>query len=326
MCMSQQLPCVDMKKRLLRNINAVDNAGTDVPDDADVLDAALNDTPLDGDFLRHESRHLKDDSAAPPSPWAPYEQIFTASTGIARREDRPTTNPTPSVHGFVMMWYMWVGISQDQEHELGVKPNNFSRFFKPFIREHLPTKLDLNSWVGEEVMNNILKHGRVKDGLVYQWRPWMGTNEDRSTLPPAGFEFLDQYVSFLGTPGEGRLVWRQDQWGVPKPTSPEEVEKQRVIKGKLRRAEDTLVRFSIRIANWLAYWLVADYADNMMRSGRRAEEDRLTEVDVARAVVEILGDEWFELPFDCEGKLKSWKHTRDIHMTEATFIHIIRGN
>jgi hypothetical protein len=85
MCMSQQLPCVDMKKRLLRNINAVDNAGTDVPDDADVLDAALNDTPLDGDFLRHESRHLKDDSAAPPSPWAPYEQIFTASAGIARR-------------------------------------------------------------------------------------------------------------------------------------------------------------------------------------------------------------------------------------------------
>jgi hypothetical protein len=96
-----------------------------------------------------------------------------------------------------------------------------------------------------------------------------GTNEDRSTPPPAGFEFLDQYVSFLGTPGEGRLIWRQDQWGVPNPTSPEEVEKQRVIKDKLHRPKDTLVRFSIRIANWLAYWLVADYAYNMMRSGSR---------------------------------------------------------
>jgi len=57
--------------------------------------------------------------------------------------------------------------------------------------------------------------------------------------------------------------------GRPETHVPEEVEKQGVIKDKLRRAEDTLVRFSIRIANWLAYWLVADYAYNMMRSGSR---------------------------------------------------------
>lgn len=112
---------------------------------------------------------------------------------------------------------------------------------------------------------------------------------------------------------------------MPKPTSPEEVEKHRVIKEKLLRAEDNLVCLSIRIANWLAYWLVDKYAYNMMHSGRRAEEDRLTEVDIARAVVEILGDEWFELPFDDDGKLKWWKHKRDIRITEADFIHLIRG-
>jgi hypothetical protein len=39
-------------------------------------------------------------------------------------------------------------------------------------------------------------------------------------------------------------------------------------------------------------------------------------------VIEILGDEWFELPFDHEGKLESWKNKRDFYMTEEQFDHI----
>jgi hypothetical protein len=324
MCRMEQLPRVDLKKRLLRNIDLVDNAGADLPDDADVLDAALNDTPLDGDFLRHEANHLHKDDSDQPTHLEAYNEIFTADTGIARRNDRPTTEPTTEVHAFVTTWYMMTVVDKDPVHELGTQPPGFSWFFEDFVLEHLPAKLDLDSWVGDKVMNMFSTYGSITDGAVYQWRPWMGTNEDRSTPSPPGFEFLDRYVSFFGTPGEGRLVWRKNQWGVPKPTSLEEERNQKIIEGKLRRAEENLVRFSIRIANWLAWWLVNIYAYNIMHSGDGIERRRLTASDIPKAVIEILGDEWFKLPFDHEGKLKSWKCKRDIRISNERFTHIIR--
>jgi hypothetical protein len=39
---------------------------------------------------------------------------------------------------------------------------------------------------------------------------------------------------------------------------------------------------------------------------------RLTGANIVEAVVEILGDEWFQLPFDTEGKLKKWKFQRTL--------------
>jgi hypothetical protein len=50
--------------------------------------------------------------------------------------------------------------------------------------------------------------------------------------------------------------------------------------------------------------------------------EKLAPEDIASAVIEILGDEWFELPFDHEGKLESWKNKRDFYMTEEQFDHI----
>jgi hypothetical protein len=34
-------------------------------------------------------------------------------------------------------------------------------------------------------------------------------------------------------------------------------------------------------------------------------------------VIEILGDEWFDLPFDHDRKLRSWKHKRDFFAYEC---------
>jgi hypothetical protein len=323
MCISEQLPRVDLKRRLLANLYNATEPGENMSDDANILEAAQNDTPLDGDFLRHEANNLYDDEPEGPRPWEAYEEIFTAETGIARRANRPTLHPTPRVHNFVSRWYMWIGATKDPEHEIGVQPLGFESLFETFIRENLPKKLDLNSWVGVRVTDMLSRHAGVVEGAVHQWSPWMGTNEQRSTPPPAGFEFLDKYISFLGTPSEGRLVWRKDQWGVPKPSSEEEAKKQKQIERKLRRAEDNLERLSIRIANWLAYWLVEVYAHEIMHVNDGVERERLTAKEIVNAVIEILGDEWFELPFDHEVKLKSWKHKRDMPITENKFTHII---
>ena len=123
--------------------------------------------------------------------------------------------------------------------------------------------------------------------------------------------------------GEGRLVWRKDRWGVQIPTSQDEASKQTMIEGKLSRAEDSLVRLSIRIANWLANWLVFSCAHKMMHLLDDVDRERLTPEDISNAVIEILGNEWSELPLDHEGKLKSWKNKRDIPMNKSQFDHIL---
>jgi hypothetical protein len=324
MCIPEQLQPVDFKKRVLNNLDTVNNAGADMPDDADIFAAALNDTPLDGDFLQHAADNLYEEESDEPKPWDAYEEIFTADTGIARRDDRTSTYPTADLRQFVIRWYMGMGQLPDPVHEIGTQPTGFFRFFAAFIRGHLPAKLDLNSWVGDDVMAMLSKKDYMEDGVVVQWRPWMGTNQRQRLSIPPGFEFLKKYVSFVGTPGEGRLVWRQDQWGVLKPTTIEEARRHIRIKEKLRRAESHLVGLSIRIANWLAWWLVNIYAHEIMHEEDEIERRRLRAREIPKAVIEILGDEWFELPFDRKEKLKSWKNKRDMAISGEHFTHIIR--
>jgi hypothetical protein len=324
MCMSQQLPPIDLKKRLIRNLVAVNNAGADMPDEADILEAAQNGTPLDGDFLAHEARHLHEDEPEQPRPRETFEEIFTANRGIARRDDRSTTIPTPEVRNFVARWYIYTGLLADSRHEISTRLTGFFEFFEAFIRQHLPAKLDLDSWVGVHVVDLLSTHPGVKDGTALQWRPWMGTYDQRSTPPPAGLEFLGKYVGFVGRGTPGGPVWRKDRWGVPIPTSEEEADKLDAIEGKLLRAEVNLVRLSIRIANWLAYWLVYKYAFDRTHTEDGTERQRLTCEDIANAVIEILGDEWFDLPFDHDGKLRFWKHKRDF-FTYGCLADIIRA-
>lgn len=322
MCMSERLPPADFQMRVLDNLELIDEPGADMPDDADIFAAALNDTPLDGDFLRQAASHLRDEELEGPRPWEAFEEIFSSDRGIARREDRTTTPPTREVRNFAVCWLVAVGPDKDLEHELGTRPIGYSRFFETFIREHLPPKLDLNSFVGEAAMRMLSYHESLREGSVLQWRSWMGTDKERSAPPPPGYEFLKKYIGFLGKPGDGRMVWRKDQWGVPRPTTLDDARKQMRIEGIMRKVEDSIVRLSIRIANWLANWLAFSYVQKMMHLDDGVYREKLAPEDIASAVIEILGDEWFELPFDHEGKLESWKNKRDFYMTEEQFDHI----
>lgn len=315
MCISVPLPRVDFKERMLRGINVVNNP-------SDVVEAALNDTPLDGDFLRREAHRVK--RVKELGPLGSYEEIFTTARGIARQEDRLSTPPPLDVHVFVNRWFQSVKTVPDPEHEIGDPPKGISWHFEDLVRDHLPTKLDLESWVGEMVFEKLSNDRSTRLGTFYQWSPWMGTKEAQTTPPPAGFEFFDKYFGFVGTAGEGRLVWRKDQWGVPKNTDIAHRRFNKKIEGKIRIAEDALVCLSVRIANYLAHWLVNKYAQETMHLRDGVRRERLTSTNIAEAVIEILGDEWFELPFDVEGKLKSWKHKREWGMSEGHFLHIIR--
>lgn len=124
------------------------------------------------------------------------------------------------------------------------------------------------------------------------------------------------YVPFIGTGGEGRWVWRYNDLGVPTAKEHKLTKFHIGIGKRIKHTETSLVRLSIQIANWLASWLVTEYVDPMVFDQGRCG---IVSTDIVRAVVEILGDEWFELPFDDHGLLKKWKTMRSMYMSEMYF-------
>jgi hypothetical protein len=84
------------------------------------------------------------------------------------------------------------------------------------------------------------------------------------------------------------------------------------------RTEEPLVRLSIQIANWLGSFIAAHRAQAQLNA-------RWTGADVVEAVVEILGDEWFELPVDTAGKLQEWKYQRTLCLPQEQYNSIVTG-
>lgn len=118
----------------------------------------------------------------------------------------------------------------------------------------------------------------------------------------------------MGTGGDGRLVWREDASGVHANIRPE-------IPALIEEAERSLVTLSIQIANWLAWCIFKYHADPMARI---RDKTALTSGDIIRAVVEILGDAWFELPFDDDGGLlKQWKFERAFPWDLQEYLNVV---
>jgi hypothetical protein len=106
-------------------------------------------------------------------------------------------------------------------------------------------------------------------GMPGMWEPWMGTATSVRQSKPG---YPKNCIPFLGTGGNGSLVWMYNMYGLPTSKGP---------------VEDA-------------------------RFARGPPIVRLTDANIVEAVVEILGDEWFELPFDTDGKLKEWKFQRTL--------------
>lgn len=85
-------------------------------------------------------------------------------------------------------------------------------------------------------------------------------------------------------------------------------------------AERSLVSLSAQIANWLAWCIFKDHAEPMANMRCKAA---LTSGDIIQAVVEILGDAWFELPFDDDSLLKQWKFDRVLPCSLREYLNVV---
>lgn len=318
MCREKTVVPKKYVKRVMQFLEDVNDPAEDLPSDANIEAAARGEIPLDGDLLRQQTRRAlrrgqalnvalsaQDESENSVLSQQEYERIFEF---MPRRSNRPVVAPPAHVQEMVREWYCEVQEVEDRSYELGdVDDRPYAPHIVAFFRKHLPEKLDINSWIGKNVVYERLKRELWGDADGLQpWRQGMESTASHTHLP------------YLGTGGEGRWVWTHDDLGVPVPEDDDDKEIHADISDLIATAEKNLVRLAIQIANWLASWLVEEYVHVQVH---RQDRRTLSGPDIVRAVVEIFGDEWFELPFDDGRKLKKWKMRRSIFFEDGVSYH-----
>ena len=333
---NKRLPPVGYAQKLLDSLALVNDPNAGLASDTDIETAARNNLPADSDFLAHETREVGEiayainvqqtsgvliDRGVKHSIGFEYDEIFKAF--MPRRADRPSQKPTESHRDIIKQWLNNIDSRrcdrklalEDMLNELGdleFIPQS-SMCFTSMIRKYLPAKLDLSSWIGELVKQKLLDDGAraFNIGELITWQPSMGqgfaTQVQRERVQ------LNKCLPFMGKGGDGRLVWREDASGVHKHIRPE-------IPALIEEAEQSLVTLSIQIANWLAWCMFKDHAEPMAHMRDRTA---LTSGDIIQAVVEILGDAWFELSFDDDGLLKQWKFERSFPWNMQDYLNVV---
>lgn len=336
MCNNKSLPPVGYAQKLLDSLAMVNNPNAGLASDSDVEAAARNNLPVDNDFLARETREVGEISYAinvqqtsgvlvgrgvKHSMEFEYDEIFKAF--MPRRADRPSQEPTEPHRDFIKQRLSNIDSRkcdrklalEDMLNELGdleFIPQS-SMCFTSMIRDYLPAKLDFSSWIGEMVKQKLLEDEvrAFNVGELITWQPSMGPGfaiqVQRERVQ------LNKGLPFMGRGGDGRPVWREDASGVHANTRPE-------IPALIEEAERSLVTLSIQIANWLGWCMFKDHAEPMARISARTA---LTSGDIIQAIVEILGDAWFELPFDDDGLLKQWEFERAFPWKVEEYLNVV---
>lgn len=300
MCRSEKLPSLKYHSLVSQYIQSTGEP----QDDIDIPHAAYNGMSVQHDRIEDETQSVGEvatllnnyglsgilvDNDRTLVQWE-YDDIFNSY--IARRADCPSEEPTEAARNMIKLWLDDVDSFEDSELEIGsfrsmptpgriVASLTLRRILKepfvPMIRTSLPKKLDRDSWIGEVARQKLQQ-------------------EKGNILGDGSFERVGD---------KGKLVWRRS------PGSRERIFtrllRQAEIRQLVEKMEDNLVRLSIQIANWLAWHMTIEHVFPVARDAVR---QGLTDANLIEAVVEILGDEWFELPFDKQGKLKAWKWQR----------------
>jgi hypothetical protein len=336
MCNNKKLPPVGYAEQVMLNLAAINNPAEDLTAAIDIETAALEERPVDNDFLAYETQEVGElahamnelqidgiliDRGTRALVAYEYDEIFKAF--MPRRADRSSHEPTRRHRELIKQWLDIVH-SRRLDRDLGLEDMlnglgdlefipKVSKCFTSMIRSCLPAKLDYSSWIGEMVKQKLITDGAgtFNTGELIMWQESMGrgfaTQMEREQAR------RDRCLPFTGRGGPDRLVWREDEFGVHKNIRPD-------IEVLLEGADRSLVSLAIQIANWLAWCIFKKHAEPL--SDIRGKKT-LTSSDIIEAVVEILGDAWFELPFDDDNLLKQWKFERTLPCTREEYMDVI---
>lgn len=236
-----------------------------------------------------------------------YERIFTLV--FSRRENRriPLASEYPPV-GVRELMSEWLDIAGDfdpQPSREWVMPGDMSHF-RRMLALFMPERLNSNSWVAKMLLD---MHGcpRVSaelglpHGYFTRFEPWMATVHVGAE-PDENGRSREWRPYVFGEHEEGHIVFIMTH-GFPKPLTWEALEQLGKIGLRIEELEEALIALSRRIAGYIAKTIMLEYVlpasdeQGRMVVGRR---------QLTLAVREILGDAWFDLPFNRSGALARW--------------------
>lgn len=310
MCLEQQLPRADRIARIIEASELAVNTGQEefiIEDPSfrnlssdEVLDF-WNGLMTEQNFADFLPTDLIDQDRAIMEVGMPqeYEDIFEVC--FPRRSDRPLVDP---FSGDKYVMGDWIDIIKRDWH-----PNSERRYpLEAFvighaIRDgHLPLSLDIDSYVAGMLIDDLAPGLGLKSTDFKQWQPWMGTLASQlKTHPPPGFE-SQAGMQFVGASGPGRLVYAPSDWSHFDNETPNyRIFVQKYLAKEMKRIERTLIHLSRRIATFVLQYIMEEYV--------MEQESQLLYLDrykLDAAVREILGEQWFDVEFDVDGKLASW--------------------
>jgi hypothetical protein len=232
-----------------------------------------------------------------------YENIFELP-GLSRRNARPLSgSQLRRPMGQLQLVSEWAemcleDLSKTEDQYL---PGDMT-CFEELMAHGMPARLDLDSWIARIMLNIVaddLENNLQLRDCLQQWQPWMGT--DRVLYQRLGNGQFTAVLAFLGEAKPGRLVWAPMTRYTPLfGVGSEWVQK---VEQMLKRTEAALVALARRIARHVASCIVYHYA---APEAEKRGYGILSRKQIGMAVREILGEEWFDLPFDVDGSLRKW--------------------
>lgn len=230
-----------------------------------------------------------------------YENIFSIWP-FARKSDR-TICVHPEDRAYVEFGFIWNGwFSRCFDNPSRADDHLFmpdGRVLGVFISSFIPDRLDLNRWTMPYLRSFLTQRITQETGvhvLAVELQPYH-SGEKIIQEPSTDL----QTVPFVGPPEEGRLIWQPMHGCRVHRRNPTEYNRIIIM---LRSAERGLIALARRIAYWVAMAIVWKHAIPVFERshGQRVVSRRMLDC----AVREILGREWFDLPFDKDNELRNW--------------------
>ena len=310
MCTDQKIPHVNRIKNIgnfvrTHDVGFFDGMGRNRHPDAYIDDENYAIGRLDVSSLAYDLRNASRITLDHLEMPGDYEGIFSAPSAVLRRRNQrsffdPNNDPDAEAEG-VFMFELCMECWDHPERQADRCLDGDLSLLDNIIARHLPARLDLNSWVAGEILrvvagDHLYRESGHQEELM-EWRHWFGPARLQWTGRPTNGD-----LQFLGPASPGRLIWMPPQ-GLPEPTTVDMLDFYKEAEMKLRNAEKALIAISRRIARYVAIVVIEDYAIPEAQEQGRAILDR---EQVGRAVREILGEAWFDLPFDVDNELRNW--------------------
>ncbi|KAK5172893.1 uncharacterized protein LTR77_003014 [Saxophila tyrrhenica] len=262
---------------------------------------------IDPDWTWSEQHRLRDMRL-----FSNYDDLFTRRD-FSKRGDRPVQDVSTVgeqgedklgldcrawMHEWLLMCVSRPGTEADN-----VIPKQYTKEFRTIMLAHMPARLTLDTWIARQGLETLacLVHGDAdRSDEFREWQPSDANGAYQTIYTPDGRATF--VTPWMGAGAPGRLIWAPPG-GIHENRISALLVRRIGVRHHLRTMELGLIALGRRVARAIAWRLVNKYVHPMTRAVRRPI---LTRAQVGGAVREILGEEWFELPFDTEDDLYNW--------------------